>query len=220
MERMGVACYAGCMDVMYEILAHISDFCRSMILFVVSILSFVWRTGAVDDPQQREGLSPTGILGPRIAITTVFAIGLLYLIAIIRTLKSYGRIESIEERKGSRFYAHHHQPPSRMNPPSRRGAGAGDDRRGRGMEGGTIPLRRSIEQGRGNTAERARGRSHSVSKRGAGTGTDPTDSVKTTPKGAPVGLGLSGMNANNGNVNSIVGSGTVRGSAENRKMDG
>ncbi|ESK93150.1 hypothetical protein Moror_1086 [Moniliophthora roreri MCA 2997] len=192
----------------------------SMILFVVSILSFVWRTGAVDDPQQREGLSPTGILGPRIAITTVFAIGLLYLIAIIRTLKSYGRIESIEERKGSRFYAHHHQPPSRMNPPSRRGAGAGDDRRGRGMEGGTIPLRRSIEQGRGNTAERARGRSHSVSKRGAGTGTDPTDSVKTTPKGAPVGLGLSGMNANNGNVNSIVGSGTVRGSAENRKMDG
>ncbi|KAK0455722.1 uncharacterized protein EV420DRAFT_1552868 [Desarmillaria tabescens] len=62
----------------------------SMVYFVISILSFVWRTGSYVDPDEREGLSPTGALGPRIAITGVFLIGMVYLVLIIKTLKSYG----------------------------------------------------------------------------------------------------------------------------------
>ncbi|KAF8917974.1 hypothetical protein CPB85DRAFT_1284294 [Mucidula mucida] len=42
----------------------------SMILFIVSILSFVWRTGSVDDPDERAPL--------------------VYFFLIVRTLKSYG----------------------------------------------------------------------------------------------------------------------------------
>ncbi|PBK65565.1 hypothetical protein ARMSODRAFT_960936 [Armillaria solidipes] len=62
----------------------------SMVYFIISILSFVWRTGSYVDPDSREGLSPTGALGPRIAITGVFLIGMAYLVLIVKTLKSYG----------------------------------------------------------------------------------------------------------------------------------
>ncbi len=61
-----------------------------MLYFVISILSFVWRTGSYADPDEREGLSPTGALGPRIAITAVFLVGMAYLVLIVKTLKSYG----------------------------------------------------------------------------------------------------------------------------------
>lgn len=61
-----------------------------MITFVVSILSFVWRTGAVDDPDERSPLGRHAILGPRIAITAVFVLGMIYFALIVRTLKSYG----------------------------------------------------------------------------------------------------------------------------------
>lgn len=62
----------------------------SMVYFVVSILSFVWRTGSALDPAEYQGLSPTGVLGPRIAITCVFLIGMIYLVLIVNTLRSYG----------------------------------------------------------------------------------------------------------------------------------
>ena len=62
----------------------------SMILFVVAILSYVWRTGASNDPDPRPPLSPRAAVGPRIAVTGVFAVGLVYLVLIVRTLKSYG----------------------------------------------------------------------------------------------------------------------------------
>ncbi|KAF7984351.1 hypothetical protein HWV62_15371 [Athelia sp. TMB] len=62
----------------------------SMILFVVAILSYVWRTGASNDPDPRPPLSPHAAIGPRIAVTGVFAVGLVYLVLIVRTLKSYG----------------------------------------------------------------------------------------------------------------------------------
>lgn len=57
---------------------------------MASILSFVWRTGSQSDPSQRPPLSETEILGPRIAITFIVFIGVVYLLLIIRTLKSYG----------------------------------------------------------------------------------------------------------------------------------
>lgn len=63
----------------------------SMVIFMVTILSFVWRTGSeVDPPDGRPPLSTTAALGPRIAVTFLVFIGLIYLILIVRTLKSYG----------------------------------------------------------------------------------------------------------------------------------
>lgn len=62
----------------------------SMVLFIVSILSFVWRTGSVLDPQQREPLGAYAALGPRIAVTLLFTIGMFYFVMIVKTLKRYG----------------------------------------------------------------------------------------------------------------------------------
>ncbi|KAF8890400.1 hypothetical protein BD779DRAFT_1671352 [Infundibulicybe gibba] len=61
----------------------------SMVLFVVSILSFVWRTGSASDPSHVP-LEGHAALGPRIAITGVFALGMVYFFMIVRTLKRYG----------------------------------------------------------------------------------------------------------------------------------
>jgi len=63
---------------------------RAMILFITAILSFVWRTGSVLDPEDRPPLGARAVLGPRIAITAVFLLGMVYLAMIVRTLKKYG----------------------------------------------------------------------------------------------------------------------------------
>lgn len=52
--------------------------------------SFVWRTGSVLDPNERQLLGPHAVLGPRIAITVVLLLGLLYFALIIATLRRYG----------------------------------------------------------------------------------------------------------------------------------
>lgn len=64
-----------------------------MLLFILSILSFVWRTGSAADPQQRTPLSPNGALAARIAITGEFALGMLFMMLIVRTLKRYSTHE-------------------------------------------------------------------------------------------------------------------------------
>jgi len=62
-----------------------------MILFMVTIISFVWRTGSEADPEGgRPPLTNIAALGPRIAISLLAFIGFIYLVLIIRTLKSYG----------------------------------------------------------------------------------------------------------------------------------
>lgn len=61
-----------------------------MLVFMTTILAFVWRSGSSNDPSSQPPLSKTQILGPRIAITCIAIIGLIYLALIIRTLKSYG----------------------------------------------------------------------------------------------------------------------------------
>ncbi|EGO01437.1 hypothetical protein SERLA73DRAFT_70623 [Serpula lacrymans var. lacrymans S7.3] len=63
----------------------------SMILFVATILSFVWRTGSTADPATPNSLPPPGATGPRVAITAVFVVGMIYFALIIKTLKRYGR---------------------------------------------------------------------------------------------------------------------------------
>lgn len=64
---------------------------RSLIFFIVAILAYVWRYGSSADPASPPLLSPTAAIGPRVAISALFFLGLLYLVAIVRTLHSYGR---------------------------------------------------------------------------------------------------------------------------------
>ncbi|TFY67068.1 hypothetical protein EVJ58_g1864 [Rhodofomes roseus] len=61
----------------------------SMIAFCVSILSFVWRTGAAADQNPPTPLTRAQALGVRTAITAVFALGLLCFAMIIRTFRAY-----------------------------------------------------------------------------------------------------------------------------------
>jgi hypothetical protein len=63
---------------------------RSMIFFIIAILSFVWRSGSTADSVP-PSLSPSAALGPRIALTAVFLLGLVYFVAIVKTLHTYGR---------------------------------------------------------------------------------------------------------------------------------
>ncbi|KIJ90622.1 hypothetical protein K443DRAFT_116351 [Laccaria amethystina LaAM-08-1] len=63
----------------------------SMLFFLASILSFVWRTGSEDDPSSHAPLSATAVLGPRVTITGVLVLGLVYLAMIVKTLMRYGR---------------------------------------------------------------------------------------------------------------------------------
>ncbi|KAJ7165582.1 hypothetical protein C8R43DRAFT_832680, partial [Mycena crocata] len=62
----------------------------SVVFFIMSIASFVWRTGSVLDPEERQSLGRHAVLGPRIAITVVLVLGLLYFALIITTLRRYG----------------------------------------------------------------------------------------------------------------------------------
>jgi hypothetical protein len=68
----------------------------SMFFFIVAILSFVWRSDSSTDNPSPTPLSPMVILGPRIAITLLFIVGLIYFILIVKTLHNYGRTRDIE----------------------------------------------------------------------------------------------------------------------------
>ena len=72
------------------ILSHVKSLARAMVLFLLAILSFTWRTGSVSDPSNRPPLSDRAALGPRIAITCVLLLGLGYMAMIVITLKMYG----------------------------------------------------------------------------------------------------------------------------------
>lgn len=64
---------------------------RAMFFFITAILSFVWRSGSSTDSTSPTPLSPSAILGPRIAITSLFVLGLVYFMMIVKTLQNYGR---------------------------------------------------------------------------------------------------------------------------------
>ncbi|KAJ7123195.1 hypothetical protein C8R44DRAFT_671086 [Mycena epipterygia] len=63
----------------------------SVVFFIMSITSFVWRTGSVLDPDERQALGRHAVLLPRIAVTVVLLLGLLYFGLIIATLRRYGQ---------------------------------------------------------------------------------------------------------------------------------
>ena len=64
-----------------------------MIALIISILSYVWRAGATNDPEGGNWprLIPAQALGPRLAITAFVVLGLLNFLMILRTFKKYGR---------------------------------------------------------------------------------------------------------------------------------
>lgn len=64
-----------------------------MIAFIVSILSYVWRSGDTSDPENGgwPRLTPTQALGPRLTITAFVTLGLLNFLMILRTFKKYGK---------------------------------------------------------------------------------------------------------------------------------
>jgi hypothetical protein len=63
---------------------------RAMFLFLSAILSFVWRTGSINDSEKHPPLGARAALGPRIGITAVLLLGIIYLGMIVNTLKKYG----------------------------------------------------------------------------------------------------------------------------------
>jgi hypothetical protein len=63
---------------------------RAMFLFLSAILSFVWRTGSINDLEKHPPLGARAALGPRIGITAVLLLGIIYLGMIVNTLKKYG----------------------------------------------------------------------------------------------------------------------------------
>lgn len=57
---------------------------------MVGILSFVWRTGTTASDHSQPIITAHDILGPRIAITAIFGLGLMYFIFIFTTFRRYG----------------------------------------------------------------------------------------------------------------------------------
>ncbi|KAG1800327.1 uncharacterized protein HD556DRAFT_1230443 [Suillus plorans] len=68
----------------------------SMCFFIAAILSFVWRSDSSTDNTSPAPLSPTAVLGPRIAITALFIVGLIDFVLIVNTLHNYGRTRDVE----------------------------------------------------------------------------------------------------------------------------
>ncbi|KNZ78097.1 hypothetical protein J132_02288 [Termitomyces sp. J132] len=60
----------------------------SIVLYSACVLTFVWRTGTTSDSVLQ--ITPLAALGPRLAVTLTFILGLIYLCLIIREFRRYG----------------------------------------------------------------------------------------------------------------------------------
>ncbi|KAH0578199.1 hypothetical protein H2248_004074 [Termitomyces sp. 'cryptogamus'] len=60
----------------------------SIVLYSACILTFVWHTGTTSDAVLQ--ITPLAALGPRLAVTFTFILGLIYLCLIIREFRRYG----------------------------------------------------------------------------------------------------------------------------------
>lgn len=152
---------------------------RSMILFCVSILSFVWRSDAETDPKDRPPLSTNAALGLRILITFVFVLGLVYLGLIITTLKRYGTHGGTRGILGPGV--------------ERRGPGNADPARAREVD---AAMERRGRERRRSTSHRVRTKEEPVEKAHAGDADAEADRSRETgrEKGTPKSaLGLTGM---------------------------
>ena len=62
-----------------------------MILYIVCIMSFVWRTGTTDDAN-RGPMTPEGTLTFRILVSILLSLGVIYFVLIVSTLRKYGEM--------------------------------------------------------------------------------------------------------------------------------
>ncbi|KAF7799967.1 hypothetical protein EIP86_011210 [Pleurotus ostreatoroseus] len=67
----------------------------AMAAFCVAILSYIWRTGSADDPDdgRHAPLSHGQALAVRTTLTVIFGLGLIYFILVLRTFGTYGEGE-------------------------------------------------------------------------------------------------------------------------------
>ncbi|KAH8105439.1 hypothetical protein BXZ70DRAFT_920863 [Cristinia sonorae] len=176
----------------------------SMIAFVVSILSYVWRTGATSDPDDgvRPALTPKEALAARIVVTCILCIGLLQFVMIIQTFRSYSGLTSRRRwRRGT-------------DPAAQGGAeeqAGGSERNGRPRE---RQESRKEEPNRGRAEEKEKGglRLESLP---AGLGlTGITSSLKTFGSASAVLVEESGIGTEKKASGSIRNEGSARVSAE------
>jgi hypothetical protein len=62
-----------------------------MIMYIVCIMSLVWRTGTTDDAN-RGPMTPEDAFAFRIIVTAVLSLGLIYFTLIASTLRRYGEM--------------------------------------------------------------------------------------------------------------------------------
>ena len=76
----------------------------AMAAFCVAILSYIWRTGSADDPDdgKHAPLSHGQALAVRTALTVIFGLGLIYFILVLRTFGTYGEGEVSDAEEGKR----------------------------------------------------------------------------------------------------------------------
>ncbi|KAJ7585114.1 hypothetical protein C8J56DRAFT_829369 [Mycena floridula] len=83
----------------------------SLILFIVCIMAYVWRTQSIDDPVVRT-TSKGVAMGTRIAISSLLLLGIIYLLAMIHTFSHYSLNATWRERvkawikEGSHWNSH------------------------------------------------------------------------------------------------------------------
>ena len=111
LDLVGYACNLVNLVIIFVIKDTYSSICthmaRSIILYVVCIMSFIWRTGVTSTTPP--GLSDTGLLVIRIAATVVLGIGVLYGLLIMSTFQRFvvmdeewkRRIEEWNEEKAA-----------------------------------------------------------------------------------------------------------------------
>ncbi|KAI6038084.1 hypothetical protein EDC04DRAFT_2698155 [Pisolithus marmoratus] len=64
----------------------------SMIFFIVSILAFVWRSGSMADPSTPPLVNSEAAIGPRVLVSVLLFLGIIYFVAIVKTLQGFGRV--------------------------------------------------------------------------------------------------------------------------------
>ncbi|OAX34449.1 hypothetical protein K503DRAFT_774526 [Rhizopogon vinicolor AM-OR11-026] len=119
----------------------------AMFFFITAILAFVWRYGSSSDPADPASLSTAAELAPRIAVTSLFVLGLIYFTMIVKTLQNYGRTRGDIDNE-MRILGPDDTPQARSSGEGERGRGRED--RGRQMTQHSRSRGRPRAKGDGN----------------------------------------------------------------------
>lgn len=97
---------------------------RSIIFYFTCVMTLLWRTGTINDNVLQ--ITPLIALGPRLSVTFIFVLGLIYLCFIIKEFRRYGAAMDkawrtrVLEWKGTRFNTPNvpRDPSTRFNMPN------------------------------------------------------------------------------------------------------